>query len=161
NLWTINIATAPPYLILVKDGVRNVPDFAIAGNHHYTPGSTGLETYFQENAQVSPAALAHMRTELTTPGRLPGATRSEEKSSSVLAWLLGAGAAIGLLSLAIRHPFVARRMVLMVPTLAVISVLTFIIIQLPPGDYITTMTIRLQEEGSEASEQQIREIREL
>lgn len=161
NLWTINIATAPPYLILVKDGVRNVPDFAIAGNHHYTPGSTGLETYFQENAQVSPAALAHMRTELTTPGRLPGAARTEEKSSSVLAWLLGAGAAIGLLSLAIRHPFVARRMVLMVPTLAVISVLTFIIIQLPPGDYITTMTIRLQEEGSEASEQQIREIREL
>ncbi len=35
--------------------------------------------------------------------------------------------------------YIARRVMLMIPTLLAISVLVFIIIQLPPGDYLTTM----------------------
>ncbi len=35
--------------------------------------------------------------------------------------------------------YIARRFMLMIPTLLAISVLVFIIIQLPPGDYLTTM----------------------
>ena len=35
--------------------------------------------------------------------------------------------------------YIARRVMLMIPTLLAISVLVFVIIQLPPGDYLTTM----------------------
>ena len=35
--------------------------------------------------------------------------------------------------------YIAQRVMLMIPTLLAISVLVFIIIQLPPGDYLTTM----------------------
>ena len=34
--------------------------------------------------------------------------------------------------------YIARRVLMMIPTLFVISVVTFIIIQLPPGDFFTT-----------------------
>src|SRR5712691_4353721 len=35
--------------------------------------------------------------------------------------------------------YVVRRLLVMVPTLFVVSILTFIIIQLPPGDFLTTL----------------------
>ena len=35
--------------------------------------------------------------------------------------------------------YIAHRIMVMIPTLLAISVLVFIIIQLPPGDYLTTM----------------------
>ncbi len=43
--------------------------------------------------------------------------------------------------------YVLRRFLLMVPTLFVISILAFIVIELPPGDYLTSYVTRLREEG--------------
>ena len=47
----------------------------------------------------------------------------------------------------------------MAPMLAVISVLVFFIIQLPPGDYTTVRIAQLQEEGDQVQLQQVQEIR--
>ena len=35
--------------------------------------------------------------------------------------------------------YIVQRLLLMVPTLLAISILTFVIIQLPPGNYLDTM----------------------
>ena len=43
--------------------------------------------------------------------------------------------------------YVARRILVMIPTLIAISALVFIIIQLPPGDYFTTYINELQSRG--------------
>lgn len=43
--------------------------------------------------------------------------------------------------------FVVRRVLLMAPTLFAISVVSFAIIQLPPGDYLTTMVAQMEAEG--------------
>ena len=43
--------------------------------------------------------------------------------------------------------FVARRLALMVPTLFAISLVSFAIIQLPPGDYATTLVSQLEDSG--------------
>jgi peptide/nickel transport system permease protein len=43
--------------------------------------------------------------------------------------------------------FMSRRIVYMLVTLAAISVMTFIIIQLPPGDYVTAMVAQLNLQG--------------
>ena len=45
--------------------------------------------------------------------------------------------------------YIVRRIVYMIPTLFVISVLIFFIIQLPPGDFLTTVQARLAERGEE------------
>ena len=43
--------------------------------------------------------------------------------------------------------YVTRRILVMIPTLIVISALVFVIIQLPPGDYFTTYMNELQSQG--------------
>ncbi|HOJ32678.1 MAG TPA: ABC transporter permease [Candidatus Hydrogenedentes bacterium] len=48
--------------------------------------------------------------------------------------------------------FIARRVLIMIPTLFVISIITFVIIQLPPGDYLTTLAANLAQSGETADE---------
>ena len=55
--------------------------------------------------------------------------------------------------------YIIRRVLIMIPTLVVISVLVFTIIQLPPGDIITSRLQELQAEGQDVSEEQIAALR--
>jgi peptide/nickel transport system permease protein len=43
--------------------------------------------------------------------------------------------------------YIARRLLIMVPTLVAISIITFVIIQLPPGDFLTTQIAELESQG--------------
>ena len=47
--------------------------------------------------------------------------------------------------------YTARRILIMIPTLLVISFLTFVIIRLPPGDYLTNRIAELKSEGDTAA----------
>lgn len=56
--------------------------------------------------------------------------------------------------------YILRRILYMTPVLLAVSMLSFIIIQLPPGDYLTTKMARLQlEQGSQASEEEMAALR--
>jgi peptide/nickel transport system permease protein len=48
--------------------------------------------------------------------------------------------------------FLLRRVLLFIPTLLSISIVTFLLIQLPPGDYLTTIIYQLEESGEEVDE---------
>ncbi|MBI3452208.1 MAG: ABC transporter permease [Rhodospirillales bacterium] len=56
--------------------------------------------------------------------------------------------------------YLARRIMIMIPTLVAISAIVFIIIQLPPGDYLTTMIAELQAQGEPVSLDKIQFLRE-
>src|SRR5882672_7096905 len=56
--------------------------------------------------------------------------------------------------------YILRRLFIMVPTLLAISAIVFIIIELPPGDYLTTMMSELQAQGEGANMEQINFLRE-
>lgn len=43
--------------------------------------------------------------------------------------------------------FIFRRFLVLIPTLFIVSVVSFFLIQLPPGDYLTTMAANLSETG--------------
>ena len=43
--------------------------------------------------------------------------------------------------------YVVHRLLIMVPTLLAISLITFVIIQLPPGDYLSSYIAELQAQG--------------
>jgi len=43
--------------------------------------------------------------------------------------------------------YVIQRLLLMIPTLFLISVVTFVIIQLPPGNYLDTLISELRAAG--------------
>jgi peptide/nickel transport system permease protein len=51
--------------------------------------------------------------------------------------------------------YIVRRILIMIPTLIVISIVIFTIIKLPPGDYFSTMIAELQSQGEAADLQKI------
>ncbi|WP_326794238.1 ABC transporter permease [Streptomyces sp. NBC_01808] len=56
--------------------------------------------------------------------------------------------------------YLARRCLYMIPTLFGISVVAFAIIQLPPGDFLTTLAARLENQGERMDEAQMSALRE-
>jgi len=48
-----------------------------------------------------------------------------------------------------------HRVMIMIPTLLVISIITFVIIQLPPGDYLTNLIEQLRSQGDKAALEKI------
>ena len=56
--------------------------------------------------------------------------------------------------------YIAQRLVYMVFLLWMVSIVTFVVIQLPPGDYLSTYISRLEQAGEELSEEQVESLRE-
>ena len=56
--------------------------------------------------------------------------------------------------------FIFKRLLMMIPTLIVISILVFIIIQLPPGDYLESYIAELQSQGESVDKDKIRFLRQ-
>ncbi len=49
--------------------------------------------------------------------------------------------------------FIAGRLALFIPTLIAISIVTFVVIQLPPGDYVSSYLMELEQSGQEVTEE--------
>jgi peptide/nickel transport system permease protein len=56
--------------------------------------------------------------------------------------------------------FFVRRIMVMIPTLLAISAITFVIIQLPPGDYLTTLITELESRGEAIDQSRLQFLRE-
>jgi ABC-type dipeptide/oligopeptide/nickel transport system permease component/ABC-type transport system substrate-binding protein len=171
NLWSMNIATAPPQLVVVKNGFRNVPKKAIETFHLQSPGNDGLETYFwdKELSRDSDAVVADIKYSIITP-TLPedfssSVTKAQTSGGSRLVtlvkWSILAACVLFILLVAFKHPYVGQRLVIMVPTLIIISIITFAVIQLPPGDYVTTRIMELESIGDQAGKQEIDDLRNM
>jgi peptide/nickel transport system permease protein len=56
--------------------------------------------------------------------------------------------------------YIVRRLLLMIPTLFAISVVTFIIIQLPPGDFLDSLVAGMNAQGEEVNQEAIAALRD-
>ena len=56
--------------------------------------------------------------------------------------------------------YIMRRVLIMIPTLFLISIISFILIQLPPGDYLTSYAAQLRTMGDNIDQQSIDSLRE-
>ena len=57
--------------------------------------------------------------------------------------------------------YILRRLAIMIPTLLLVSVITFIIIQLPPGDFFTTLQAEVAETGGGQNKEVIKKLQEI
>jgi peptide/nickel transport system permease protein len=57
--------------------------------------------------------------------------------------------------------YIIRRVILLIPLLLVLSIVSFIIIQLPPGDFLTTYIMGLERQGFEIREEEIANLKRL
>ena len=55
--------------------------------------------------------------------------------------------------------FLIQRLVMMIPTLFVVSVISFLIMQAPPGDFLTSYIARLAANGEQIDLDQIESLR--
>jgi peptide/nickel transport system permease protein len=55
--------------------------------------------------------------------------------------------------------FIFKRILNLIPLLILISIISFVIIQLPPGDYVSSYIARLAEMGDQVSDEQIANLR--
>jgi peptide/nickel transport system permease protein len=56
--------------------------------------------------------------------------------------------------------YILRRLLIMIPTLLAISMIVFIIIELPPGDYLESYVAELQSQGESVDQQHVEFLRE-
>src|SRR5690606_16539924 len=56
--------------------------------------------------------------------------------------------------------YILRRVLYMIPTLVGISIISFIVIQLPPGDFVNAMAARLAEQGENLDGARLAALRE-
>lgn len=163
EVWSISISTPPPELVVVKNGFRNVPKVALVGASYNTPGNTGIDTYFIEDPQDSEAAVQAIRNAIIEPTRAPQAIDAETMAVSSTGSSLGKFISrtfivllvLALVLVALRHPFIGRRFIIMVPTLLVISIAGFTIIQIPPGSFVESKILELRMTGDEAAIQEV------
>jgi len=155
NVWTISICTPPPAIVVVKNGFRNVPRNVITSWDFETPGNAGIETYYFDEPTDTPGGQ-----QLVQRAVLAKETEETGSVGRLVLWLVLAVPVLLLVMAAFRHPYVARRLVIMVPTLLIISVVVFVVIQLPPGSYVESRRIVLQQTGDEADLAEMRRLEE-
>lgn len=169
NIWTLNISSAPPLPVIAKANMKNIPERALEGFGLSSPANTGIETYYFDDAEPDARIEETIRQALRTRPSMPMLAVEEEGNlaAKVLAGLLKWGfigvAVLFIFSVAVKHPFVARRLLLMIPTLIIISMAVFTIIQLPPGDFLTSKIIQLEEAGEDpkAAMDEIKHLKEM
>lgn len=170
EVWTISICTPPPQLVVVKKGFRNVPRLAVNGLAFLSPANAGIDTYFWEKPDPSPEIQAAVKRAVLNvatsavadpeaPARVAPPTATGSRAGGLVKWLVFGSLAAGLALVAVRHPFIARRIALMVPTMAVVSVVVFTIVQLPPGDFVTMKILEYEMLGTPAADQAIADLR--
>lgn len=164
NVWSISISTPPPQLAVVKNGFRNVPRNVMNGVVLQTPANAGLECFFWDKPETSPGFIRQVREEMleTSGSLLRGGQRQPGAWLGViLRWLIGLAVVLSLFLLGWRHPYIGRRMVVMVPTLLIISVVVFALIQLPPSDFIEARIMELRMAGEDSAIEEITQLREI
>jgi len=56
-------------------------------------------------------------------------------------------------------PYIARRILILIPLLVIISIISFTLIQLPPGDYLNMYIMQLRASGTTINEEQIGQLK--
>lgn len=153
QVWHISISTPPPQLVVVKKGLRNVPRKALFGAGYQTPANTGLETYFWEQADESRQTQEEIKNSIVQVTPVPGSSRGgDENARSRVVLFLVWGSLAGLVALAtVNHPLIWRRLLVIGPTLVIISMVVFTVVGLPPGDFAQARMREMEAAGDAAS----------
>ena len=55
--------------------------------------------------------------------------------------------------------YIIRRLLYFIPTLILISIISFAVIQAPPGDFVTTLVVQMEARGDQVDEDLINALR--
>lgn len=55
--------------------------------------------------------------------------------------------------------YILRRLLYMIPTLLIVSIISFIVMEAPPGDFVTTLIIQMEERGNRIDQETVSALR--
>lgn len=167
--WTIGLCTTPDYVVAVATGLKNVPRRAVWSFDYINCSHCGMETWAWDDAArreeppATRAAIADAIARVTEAASSRSAAKQSaggDTGTGGWGWLVTIAAALTAVALAVRHPFIGRRLLLMVPTLFIISVISFALIQLPPGDFLSTKLAEMQASGETIDQSKLDSLRQ-
>lgn len=167
NVWTISIASPPPEIAIVDKNMGNVPERAVVSSTYMSPVNLGIETFFFKELRETPGRTARLQRELREIVPLPDSLSAADSSGngrrlgSLIRNLIWLSFGAALVAVGVRHPFIGRRLMIMIPTLLIVSVVTFTIIQLPPSDFLEVRLTQLELQGDETARSEIENLREV
>lgn len=169
QVWAIGVVASPPTLAVVQNGLRNVPRKLVSAWDFLTPFNAYPETFFFEHPADPPTVFSGLKEQLVNPEYDSADARiefsPEPKEGGVLGALLAWGFALtGILFVVhacLRRPYIAHRLLLMVPTLLILSVCVFTMIQLPEGDYISNKIAAMEMQGQSVDPEDIKLIKDM
>jgi ABC-type dipeptide/oligopeptide/nickel transport system permease component len=180
QVWTINVATATAPVCLVKKGLKGVPRELLFSFMLNSPNNSCPEAWYWDKpdtingAEAASAAYLQDRRQAII-GEILTATPKEGRGSTTAAnsktahsilgnlfkWCCLGILLVGLVLLVLRHPFVLRRIIIMVPTLVIISIIVYTGVQMPPGSYLQTVIDNLEQSGKlEQAQEEIKNVTE-
>jgi len=168
EVWEAGISLPPPQVAVVRNNFKNVPRAGIYAYSFMSPANLGIETYFfteDENTDGARELIKDGIVAVSGAGSMTsgeGGTTPAKANLSPMQVFFGIVTLMvfGMLVLSIKHPFILRRLALMVPLLFFISIIIFVVIQLPPGDFVTEYIAELEAIGESASDSEIEALRE-
>ncbi len=168
EVYTISFTSPLPSPVVVSRNLRNVPKVAMYDMELGGIGITAPETYYFAKNNTTPAFKRQLASSIINPVLRPGpengrATTFERAFSTFLKIAIPLILLVLLILLIMKFPFVLRRLLIMIPTLFIISIVSFTIVQLPPGDYLQTEIVRLSQDGGnqEVAKARIAELKEM
>ncbi len=184
NVWVINISTPMPVTSIVKDGLKGVPSLLLADFMLNTPNNGLPEAWYwkdpgtingdqKASAQYLADRNLQIRNEILNAVPRPNSLSSQKTVSSastsfsttianiIRISLIGIAVLLAIL-ITMKNPFVLKRILIMVPTLGIISVIVYTGVQLPPGNYLNTVIDNLERQGmKEQAQKEIKELKEM
>ena len=168
NLWNINITIGQPWVVIVKKGFKSVPPNSIYGAIYHSISNGGHEAYYFEKPEDSPGSIAQIKREMTEitpkPSALDEVTLEIRRGGSLgrlVRHLILGILAMGMILVGFKHPYVGRRFLIMAPTLLIISIISFTIIQLPPSNYIDLKILQAELANDNQAKIEAEQLREI
>jgi ABC-type dipeptide/oligopeptide/nickel transport system permease component/ABC-type transport system substrate-binding protein len=160
ELWSISVLPQPPALVVAAPNLRNVPAVAMQGFWQATPANAGAEAFWLEGATTDAGLAAWVKAEWNRPGHEAGP--GETAPAGRVPWraVIGGGLLAALALGAWRSAYVARRLAIMVPSLVIVSLAVFTIVQWPPGSFVEAKQLQLAAVGRDYAEAEIRLLQE-
>ncbi|MEZ5277197.1 MAG: ABC transporter substrate-binding protein [Opitutaceae bacterium] len=165
NTWTIAVSATPPRIMTATNDLHNVPEMAVVTWDVLSPQNIGMETLYFQSRSDSEGAMEQMRREVLTvtprPNQITEGSEIQSDNGGIpfLKFLLLGILVTFLILVAVRHPYIGRRIAIMVPTMIVISIIVFTVIQVPPGDFATTKILELEQTGASTDLQEIERLK--
>lgn len=172
NVWSIGLVDSAQTPVVVKKDFHNVSDSGVSAWDFLTPYNMYPETFYSTSMDTKEETEELMSQIVTAQfdnesDKFATSVENTEttlfgKVIAVMIWIIIGALLIAFLAYLITaKPYIMHRLLLMIPTLLVISIIAFSVINLPDGNYVTNKIMEMESKGQKMDDDEIQILTEM